>query len=88
VDKETNVELEIKLNLPDSLAREAKDSGLLDPVALEILLREELRRRRVDRLFEASDRLAALPLAPLTDEEIESEIHAVRTQRRANAGGR
>jgi hypothetical protein len=87
VNKEVKVELEIRLNVPDSLAREVKDSGLLDPVALEILLREELRRRRVDRLFEAADRLAALPLAPLTDEEVESEIHAARTQRRANAGG-
>ncbi|MES1242559.1 MAG: hypothetical protein ABUT39_13175 [Acidobacteriota bacterium] len=88
MDKETKVELEIRLNLPDSLAREAKDNGLLDPMALEILLREELRRRRIDGLFQAADRLASLPLAPLTDEEVESEIHAVRAQRRANAGGR
>jgi hypothetical protein len=79
--EEMNVELEIRLNLPDSLAREARNSGLLDPAALEILLREELRRRRIDGLFQTADRLASLPLAPLTDEEVESEIHAVRAQR-------
>jgi hypothetical protein len=45
---------------------------------LERLLREELRRQRVDRLFEAADRLAALPLPALTEAEIEAEIQAVR----------
>ncbi len=53
----------------------------------EIFLRKELRRRRVDGLFQAAGQLASLPLAPLTDKEVESEIHAARAQRRANASG-
>ena len=86
--KEATVRLDVRLTLTDSLAREAKASGLLEPGSLETLLLSELKRRRVDRLFDAADRLASLPLPPLTEEEVESEIQAVRAQRRANAGGR
>ena len=42
---------EIGLTLPDSLAREAEARGLVTPEVLERLLRDELRRRRVDQLF-------------------------------------
>lgn len=86
--KDTTVDLDIRLRLSDREAREAKAIGLLNPGSLEMLLRNELKRRRVDRLFEASDRLSSLPLPPLTEEEVESEIQAVRARRRANAGGR
>ena len=47
--------IELKLTLPESLAEEARASGLLDPSALADLLRVELRRRREDRLFAAAD---------------------------------
>jgi hypothetical protein len=88
-EKETTIQLEIKLNLPDSVAREAEARGLLKPESLESLLREELRRRRIDRLFEAADRLGSVPLPPLTEAEIEAEIQAVRSRPRAShAGGR
>ena len=45
---------------------------------LESLLHDALRKGRVDRLFEAADRLASVPLPPLTEAEIESEVWAVR----------
>ena len=57
--KEATVQLEVRLRLPDSVAREAEASGLLEPDSLESLLREELRRRRIDGLFAAADRRAA-----------------------------
>jgi hypothetical protein len=41
-----------------------------------------LRKYRVDRLFEAADRLAAVPLSPLTEAEVEEEVQAVRVARR------
>lgn len=69
--------VEIKLDLPDTLAREAETNGLLKPEAIESLLREEIRRRRVNNLFESADRLAASD-APLTETEVEAEIAAVR----------
>ena len=70
--------LDFKLSLSDRLRKEAEAAGLLSPKALERLLREEIRRRRVDNLFAAADRLAALDLPALTDDEIAQEIRKVR----------
>ena len=70
--------LDLKLSLPDKLRREAEEAGLLSPKAIERLLREEIRRRRVDTMFSAANRLAALKLPPLTDEEIIQEIRSAR----------
>ena len=77
------VQLELTVTLPASLAREAEAQGLLTSPMLETLLRAEVRRRRVEHLFEAADQLAALPLAPLTEAEVEAEIRAARAERRA-----
>lgn len=74
--------LEVKLDLPDNLAREAEANGLLTPEAIESLLRAEIRRRRVNKLFDAADRLAALD-TPLTEAEVETEIAAARQSRRS-----
>ncbi|HEX9736740.1 MAG TPA: hypothetical protein VGG06_32645 [Thermoanaerobaculia bacterium] len=79
--QEDRVHLEIKLSLPGSLAREAEAGGFLRAEFLEALLREEIRRRRVDQLFRAADRLAGLG-QPLTEAEVEVEIQAARRQRR------
>ncbi len=79
--------VEIKLDLPDNLAREAETNELLRPQAIESLLREEIRRRRVNNLFGAADRLAALD-APLTETEVEAEIAAVRQARRSSDASR
>jgi post-segregation antitoxin (ccd killing protein) len=75
---------ELKLTLPDNLAREAEASGLLTPEAIETLLREEIRRRRVDQLFSAANRLANLDVPTLTEAEVETEIEAARRSRRAS----
>lgn len=75
--------VELKLDLPDSLAREAMANGLLTPEAIESLLRAEIRRRRVDKLFDAADRLASLG-APLTEAEVEAEIAAARQAYRSS----
>jgi hypothetical protein len=66
------------LSLPEKLRQEAEKAGLLTPKALERLLREEIRRRRVDGLFAAADKLAGLDLPSLTDGELEVEIRAAR----------
>jgi hypothetical protein len=79
---------ELKLTLPDSLAREAEASGLLTPEAIEALLRGEIRRRRVHQLFETADRLANLDIRPLTESEVEAEIEAARRSRRTSDAGR
>ena len=83
---ENSVEVELRLTLPDSLAREAEAKGLLTPQALESLLRAELQRGRVNQLFQAAERLATLP--PLTEAEVEAEIQAARAERRAARASR
>ncbi len=75
--------VELRLNLPDSLAREAEAIGLLEPEAIERLLREEVRRHHIDQLFEAADRLANLDMPALTEAEVEGEIQAARADRLA-----
>jgi hypothetical protein len=67
---------EVVLTLPDNLAQEAEANGLLKPESIAPMLRAEIRRRRVNKLFAAADRLAD---QPLTEAEVEAEIAAART---------
>ena len=84
---EKTITRKLILTLPDSLAREAEEKGLLKPKILESLLRAELRRRHINHLFDIADRLASINLPPLTDEEVESEIQAARSIKHTHASG-
>lgn len=78
---------QVKLELPDPLAKEAETMGLLEPRALQALLREAVRNRRIVRLAEARRKIAAAGIPPMTMEEIQAEIKADRAERRnKNAG--
>jgi hypothetical protein len=77
---------EVKVTLPDGLAKEADQAGLLSAREIERMLREEIRRRQVGELFEAMDRMAAVEGEPMTEDEIQAEIDAVRAARRAARG--
>jgi hypothetical protein len=77
----------VTLNLPDTLAAEANAAGLLTPEAIEQLLREGLRRKAIDGLFAAADKLAAADFPPMTMEEIQAEVNAVRAERKQRATG-
>lgn len=79
--------LQVKLDLPDGLAKEANNLGLLEPQALQTMLRDAVRRRRIARLTEARERIAAAGIPPLTMEEIQAEIEADRAERRSNNSG-
>jgi hypothetical protein len=70
--------INVELSLPEDLAAEAENAGLLTSDAIEALLRAEIRRRRVEQLFTTMDELASLEIPPLTPLEIEAEIKAVR----------
>lgn len=74
---------EITMTLPDTLAQEARAAGLLTPQAIEAMLRERLRNRRINELFSAKDRMAAVGGQPMTEQEIQAEIEAARAERRA-----
>ena len=72
----------VQINLPDQLAQEAQNAGLLTPERLERMLREQLKVRKTDELFAAMDRMAAVDEPTMTPEEIAKELHAMRAARR------
>ena len=80
---------ELKVTLPDRLAREAREAGLLNPKAIQQLLREAMRRRAAAREFlSVADRVAAAGVPPMSEDEIQTEIDAVRKARRRGASPR
>lgn len=72
---------EVVLTLPDKIAKEAEANGLLKPAFITSVLKDELRRRKINKLFTAMDKLAELD-DPMTEEEIMAEVRAVRAERR------
>lgn len=79
----------IQLDLPEALVREAKANGLLESAPLGDLLATELRRRKAAaELKTVLDGIRAQPGEPMTMEEIQAEVDAVRTQRRAREARR
>ena len=80
--------LELKISLPDQLAKEARQAGLLTPEAMEAMLRDRLKAQHVDVLFEAMDRMAAVDTpAAMSPEEVAEEIRVMRAERLAKNAG-
>jgi hypothetical protein len=79
---------ELLVNLPDDLARQAREAGLLSDAAIRKLLEDAVRRQSGLRLREAMDKLHAANIPPMTDEEVQAEVDAVRAARRARDAGR
>jgi len=77
----------LTIDLPDNLVKEAKNAGLLAPDAIETMLRETLRRRAVNGLFTAADKLATANFPSMTMAEIQEEVDAVRAQKNQRAPG-
>ena len=76
----------VQIILPDALAQEATNAGLLVPEKIERMLREQLRAERINRMKAARASFAADPLPPMTPEEISAEIDAYRREQRRAAG--
>lgn len=78
----------VHINLPDQLAQEAKQAGLLSEAALEKLLREELQARRQEAFFTALERMEQVTEPPaMSPEDVAEEIRVMREARRAKAAG-
>lgn len=75
--------LEVKLELPDRLAREAQEAGLLTPKALRALLKEAMQRRAAQALLAGAARGSAAGHAPMSPKRLQREVQAVRKERRA-----
>jgi len=77
--------LEVKLDLPDRLAREAQAAGLLEPRALAQLLKDAMRRQAAQALLAGAARATAAGSKPLSMDEIQAEVNAVRAARHKGA---
>lgn len=75
----------IQIQLPDDLAQDAQAAGLLNPEAIERLLRERLRRQAGDALRGMWTRMPSEALTPEIEEMINGEVQAVRAERRQRA---
>ncbi|MGH8469406.1 MAG: hypothetical protein ACREVY_10630 [Gammaproteobacteria bacterium] len=76
--------LELKLSLPERLAKEAQAAGLLTPQAITQLVKEAVRRRAGQALLDAAERVAQADIPPLSVEEIQAEVNAVRQARKTD----
>lgn len=74
--------LELKLELPERLAREAESAGLLTPQALVRLLKDEMQRRAAQQLLAGARRASESGSKPLSMKAIQAEVSAVRQARR------
>lgn len=78
----------VQIELPDQLARDAQQAGLLSSEFLELWLREQLKAQRADQLFSAMDRMSAVnEPAILSPEAVAEEIAIMRAEKRAQNNG-
>lgn len=73
----------LTIELPDNVAREARDAGLLTPEALAQLLKEAVRRQAGRRLMDVAKGIQAANIPPMSEEEIVAEVKVARAERRA-----
>lgn len=78
--------LEVKLDLPDRLAREALAAGLLTPKALRQMVKDAMQRRAAQTLLAGAEKATKAGSKPLSMKEIQAEVNTVRTARRAAKG--
>lgn len=84
-EREIMTPLELKLNLPDRLAREAQAAGLLTPDALAQLLKDAMHRRAGQALLAGAARATQSGSKALSMKEIQAEVNAVRHARKSHA---
>ncbi len=71
-------ELELRLSLPDQLAAQAKNAGLLNSEAIERLVRDAIRKAAAQRFVELGRRLREPGGIVITEEQLETELKSVR----------
>jgi len=74
--------LELKLDLPDRVVREAQAAGLLTSRAMAGILKDAVRRQAARALLAGAARAKAAGGKPLSMDEIQAEVIAVRKARR------
>jgi hypothetical protein len=69
------------ITIPDELARDARAAGLLDPKAVQALLREALRAKSRAGLQLLWSRLDDATLTPEIEAEVAAQVQKVRSRR-------
>lgn len=77
--------LELKLSLPDGLAREAQAAGLLTPESMTQLLKDAIRKRAGQTLLAGAARATQSGSKPMSLKEIQSEVNSVRRHRKTSS---
>ncbi len=72
----------VQIDLPDELAQKAASAGLLSAEAMELMLRDQLRRRGGEALQAMWQRGPQAELTPEIEQEIVEEVRQVRAQAR------
>ena len=72
----------VEIELPEELARRAKEAGLLTSEAMESMLRERLRMQAGEALREMWTHTPREELTPEIEQEIVEEVRALRAERR------
>jgi hypothetical protein len=79
----------VEIELSDATASAAREAGLFTSEALERLLPDAISRRQAaEALLASASRVAEAGIEPMSMEEIDREVKAVRAERRRRAGGR
>lgn len=76
------ISINLTIDLPDMLAHDAQEAGLLTSQSSADLLSAEPRCQRIDRLFAVAEQLANQDAPVMNAAEIEAEIEASRPERR------
>jgi len=72
----------VQIELPEELARRAREAGLLTPEAIESMLRERLRHEAGQALRKMWARMPREELTPEIEQQIVEEVRAFRAERR------
>lgn len=72
----------IQISLPDDLAETARDAGLLDPEAIQGMLRQQLRSRALADLQQVWRTMPRADLTPEIEQEIVDEVKRCRDEAR------
>jgi hypothetical protein len=78
--------IRLQINLPDDLAQDLAESGLLEPDVIENILRDRLQAARIANLAGLRAAVSAHPSKPMTNNEINAEIAAYRAEQRRATG--
>ena len=77
----------VQLELPESVAKEARENGLLEPERLANLIAREVCELDGKIFFQTARELRAHSGEPMSYGEIQEEIDAVREEQRRDEGG-